>query len=64
MLKRLIRKDDIVNKFLAIFAFVVLIAFLSILVIHVPRVDLTVVILITVVLAGWDLVLGLKGRKG
>lgn len=52
------------NKFMAVFAFVVLVAFLSILVIHVPRVDLTVVILITVVLAGWDLVLGLKGRKG
>lgn len=43
------------NKLLAIFAFLVLAAFLSVLVVHVPRVDLTAVILLTLLLAGWDL---------
>ena len=43
------------NKALAIFAFLVLVAFLSILIIHVPRVDLAAVIGFTVLLAGWDL---------
>jgi len=43
------------NKLLAIFAFLVLVGFLAILVIHVPRLDLTMVIAITVVLAAWDL---------
>jgi hypothetical protein len=43
------------NKVLAVFAFLVLVAFLSILVIHVPRIDLVSVIAFTVLLAGWDL---------
>lgn len=43
------------NLFLAIFAFVVMVAFLAILVIHVPRIDLICVIGITVALAAWDL---------
>ena len=41
--------------FMAILAFVVLMAFLAILVIHVPRIDLIGVIAITVTLAAWDL---------
>lgn len=48
------------NKILALLAFVVLVAFLAILVIHVPRLDLACVIGATVLLAGWDLVLNLR----
>lgn len=43
------------NRLMAVAALVVLIGFLSILLIHVPRLDLAVVIGITVVLAGWDI---------
>ena len=43
------------NNTMAVFAFLVVIAFLSILVIHVPRVDLISVIAITVALGLWDL---------
>ena len=43
------------NNTIAVFAFLVVIAFLSILVIHVPRVDLIAVIALTVALALWDL---------
>ena len=43
------------NKLLAVSAFLVLVGFLSVLVIHVPRLDLTAVIVFTLVLAGWDL---------
>ncbi len=43
------------NKLMAIFAFLVLVGFLSILLIHVPRVDLSLVIAFTVLLAAWDL---------
>lgn len=52
------------NNALALFAFAVLAAFLSILVIHVPRVDLTVIIVLTLILAGWDLYQGLRGNRG
>lgn len=50
------------NKLMAIAAYIVLVAFLSILVIHVPRLDLIAVIGITLALAGWDLYSGLKRR--
>ena len=43
------------NRLMAVAALVVLIGFISILLIHVPRLDLAVVIGITVVLAGWDI---------
>jgi hypothetical protein len=43
------------NNLMAILAFVLLAFFLSILIWHVPRTDLTVIIVITLVLAGWDL---------
>jgi hypothetical protein len=49
---------------LGVFAFLVLVGFLSILVIHVPRLDLVAVIVITVLLAGWDLILNLRGNRG
>jgi hypothetical protein len=52
------------NNLLALFAFGVLVAFLSILLIHVPRIDLTVVIILTLMLAGWDLYQGLRGNRG
>jgi len=52
------------NNVLAVLAFLVLAAFLSILVIHVPRVDLTVIIALTLLLAGWDLYQGLRGNRG
>ena len=51
------------NRFLAILAFAVMVAFLAILVIHVPRADLIAVIGATVLLAGWDLVLNLRNRR-
>lgn len=43
------------NRILAIFAFLVLVGFLAILMIHVPRLDLGAVIVVTVLLAAWDL---------
>ncbi len=52
------------NLLLAFLAFVTLVAFLVILVIHVPRIDLTVVIGITVALAAWDLYRTFRSRKG
>jgi hypothetical protein len=51
------------QKFLGIFAFAVLLGFLGILVIHVPRLDLIAVISITVLLAGWDMVLTFREKK-
>lgn len=43
------------NLLMAFVAFAVLVGFLGILVIHVPRLDLAVVIGVTVLLAAWDL---------
>ena len=51
------------NKLLAIFACLVLVAFLAILVIHVPRVDLAAVIGFTLLLAAWDLYTTHRSRK-
>jgi divalent metal cation (Fe/Co/Zn/Cd) transporter len=52
------------NNLLALTAFVVLVGFLGILVMHVPRLDLIGVITVTLILAGWDLYQGLRGNKG
>jgi hypothetical protein len=52
------------NKILASLAFVLLMGFLSVLLIHVPRLDLLVIISITVALAGWDLFTTLFRKKG
>lgn len=52
------------NLLLAIFAFVVLVAFLAILVIHVPRIDLICVIGVAVALAAWDLYTTFRSRSG
>ncbi len=51
------------NKLMGLFAFLVLVAFLSILLIHVPRLDLFIVISFTVLLAGWDLYTTHRARK-
>ena len=51
------------NNILAVVAFLVLCGFLSVLVIHVPRLDLIAVIGVTVALAGWDLLQNLKGKS-
>lgn len=51
------------NKLLAIAAFVTFVAFLGILVKHVPRMDLMSVVAFTVLLAGWDLYTSLRKRK-
>lgn len=48
------------NNILALAAFALMLAFLGILIWHVPRLDLIAVVAFTVVLAGWDLVLNLK----
>ncbi|ALI54338.1 hypothetical protein [Celeribacter marinus] len=51
------------NKLIAVFAFLVLFAFLAILVIHVPRLDLTVVILVASGLGCWDLYTSCFAKK-
>lgn len=51
------------NNIMALFAFGVFIVFLGILVWNVPRLDLMVVIGLTVALAGWDLVRNLRGNR-
>lgn len=51
------------NNLLAIFAFVVFVAFLLILLLHVPRLDLIAVIGATIVLAGWDLLLSVRNSR-
>jgi hypothetical protein len=43
------------NKVLAVFAFLTLAAFLGVLVVHIHRIDLISVIVITLLLAAWDL---------
>lgn len=53
-----------IDKLVAIFAFAVLLGFLGILLWHLPRMDLIVVIGLTVLLAGWDLVQNLRGNRG
>ncbi len=52
------------NLLMGFLAFVTLAAFLAVLVIHVPRLDLTAVIGITVALAAWDLFTTFRSRKG
>jgi hypothetical protein len=42
------------DRLMAVLAYAILVAFLGVLVIYVPRVDLTIAITITVLLAGWD----------
>jgi hypothetical protein len=52
------------NNILALAAFGLLLAFLGILLWHVPRLDLIGVVGFTVALAGWDLVLNLRANRG
>ena len=52
------------NTIMAIVAFLVMTAFVVILLIHVPRLDLFAVIGFTVVLAAWDLISTIKSRQG
>lgn len=52
------------SKVMAIFAFAVLLVFLGILLSHVPRWDLIGVVTVTVLLAGWDLITNLRGKRG
>ena len=51
------------NRLMAVAALVVLIGFVAILLIHVPRLDLAVVIGVTVALAGWDVYTGFDRRS-
>lgn len=51
------------NNTIAVFAFLVVFAFVSILVIHVPRLDLIAVIAITIMLACWDLYTSCFAKK-
>jgi hypothetical protein len=51
------------NRIMAIFAFLVLVGFLAILMIHVPRLDLGAVIVVTILLAAWDLFTTHGNRK-
>jgi hypothetical protein len=52
------------NGIMATFAFVILVGFLSILIIHVPRLDLILVIGFTLALSGWDLISTIRARRG
>lgn len=52
------------NNLLALFAYLVMVGFLAILAIHVPRADLIVIIGLTLLLAGWDLYQGVRGNRG
>ncbi|MFN3846377.1 MAG: hypothetical protein ACK4RZ_11245 [Paracoccaceae bacterium] len=52
------------DNILALAAFALLLAFLAILLWHVPRLDLIVVVTFTVALAGWDLFQSIKGNRG
>lgn len=42
------------DTLMKLLAFVIMVGFLAILVIYVPRLDLGIVVLITLALAGWD----------
>lgn len=50
------------TKLIGLLAFGMLAAFLAILVIHVPRLDLIAVVSITLLLAGWDMVMIMRGK--
>lgn len=52
------------NNTLALIAFAIFLAFLGILLWRVPRLDLIAVVGVTVALAGWDLLLNLRGNRG
>lgn len=49
-----------INRLIAFVAFAVLAGFLAILVFKVPRIDLTVLVIVTLALAGWDLLRRVK----
>jgi len=51
------------NRFLALFAFIVFAGFLYILAAGVPRTDLIVIILITLALVAWDMITSSKNRS-
>ncbi|MFN3721559.1 MAG: hypothetical protein ACK4VZ_00825 [Paracoccaceae bacterium] len=52
------------NNLMALVAFGVMLGFLGILLWHVPRLDLICVVGVTVLLAGWDLLQNLRGKRG
>ncbi len=52
------------NNVLALIAFATFLGFLGILLWSVPRLDLIVVVGVTVSLAGWDLLQNLRGNRG
>jgi hypothetical protein len=51
------------NNIMAIVAFLIFVGFLAVLVIHVPRLDLTLLIAFTVILAAWDLFTTIRASK-
>ncbi|MCC9624433.1 hypothetical protein LPB41_22355 [Thalassospira sp. MA62] len=55
--------SDLLNRAMALFAFVVLAGFLGILFGYVTRWDLGIMVAITLVLAGWDFFHVATGRK-
>lgn len=62
-MKRWIRESDEMNNIMAIVAFLIFVGFLAVLVIHVPRLDLTLLIAFTVILAAWDLFTTVRASK-
>jgi hypothetical protein len=57
------RKDNGMNRILALFAYAVLAVFLYILVSEIGTLDLTLVTLLTAVLAGYDFVTSSKKKR-
>lgn len=44
-----------IDRLIALVAYIVLIGFLAILIMKVPRLDLAILVVVTLALAGWDL---------
>jgi hypothetical protein len=51
------------DRLMALFAFALLAAFLGVLVIYVPRLDLTAFVLTTLLFVGYDFFVGNGGRR-
>jgi small neutral amino acid transporter SnatA (MarC family) len=49
-----------INRLIALVAYLILVGFLGILIFKVPRLDLTILVGITLALAGWDMLRPVK----
>lgn len=51
------------DRIMALLAYLILAAFLIILIWHVPRLDLAGVVLVTLIFAGWDMAAVMRSHK-